>query len=133
MRYDIHRLLIYLIPMKIVFAGSPEFALPSFERLLASNHTLCAAYTQPDRPSGRGRKTTPTVIKTAADANNITVYCPTSLKDEQQAQQLQNMQPDIMVVVAYGLLLPQRILDIPRLGCTTVAWCSTDTTQFIGW
>lgn len=106
--------------MRIIFAGTPDFAVPSLSMLLASKHEVCAVYTQPDRPAGRGRKLQPSPVKELALSAGIPVFQPTSLKPEVDLQQLANLKPDLMVVVAYGMILPQAALDIPRSGCINV-------------
>lgn len=107
-------------PLRVVFAGTPDFAAESLKALLASQHQIVAVYTQPDRPAGRGRKLTASPVKSLALENAIDVFQPVSLKDAEAQQQLSALKADIMVVVAYGLLLPQAVLDIPRLGCLNV-------------
>jgi len=104
-------------PLRIVFAGTPEFAAEHLKALLASEHRIVAVYTQPDRPAGRGQKLMPSPVKQLAVAHEIPVYQPLSLRDPQAQAELAALQPDLMVVVAYGLILPQVVLDIPRLGC----------------
>ncbi len=106
--------------MRIVFAGTPAFACPILQALIESEHEVCCVYTQPDRPAGRGRYLQASPVKQLAQTHNITVAQPQSLKGEEQAQVLQALAPDVMVVVAYGLLLPASILSIPRLGCINV-------------
>lgn len=106
--------------MKIIFAGTPEFAVPPLEALLASQHQVCAVYTQPDRPAGRGRKLTPSPVKQVAERHGIPVFQPLGLKDPAEQEQLQTLQADLMVVVAYGLILPKAVLEIPRLGCINI-------------
>lgn len=106
--------------MRIVFAGTPEFAAKHLQALINSKHELVAVYTQPDRPAGRGKKLSPSAVKSLALAESIPVYQPNSLKGEAEQQQLAALNADIMVVVAYGLLLPQAVLDIPPLGCINV-------------
>ena len=106
--------------LRIVFAGTPEFAVPSLRALLNSPHRILCVYTQPDRPAGRGRKLTPSPIKDLALAQGIEVRQPLSLKGEAEVAALAALQPDLMVVVAYGLLLPRGILEVPRLGCINV-------------
>ncbi|MEQ1740595.1 MAG: methionyl-tRNA formyltransferase [Methyloglobulus sp.] len=106
--------------MRIIFAGTPDFAVPSLSMLLASKHEVCAVYTQPDRPAGRGRKLQPSPVKELVLSAGISVFQPTSLKTEVDLQQLADLKPDLMVVVAYGMILPQAALDIPRLGCINV-------------
>lgn len=106
--------------LNIIFAGTPDFAASSLQALLDSEHNVVAAYTQPDRQSGRGKKITMSPVKELALQHNIPVEQPISLKAEDAQQQLASYNADIMVVVAYGLLLPQAVLDIPRLGCINV-------------
>jgi len=106
--------------MRIIFAGTPDFAATSLQGLLDSEHEVIAVYTQPDRPSGRGRKLTPGPVKKLAQAHDIPVYQPLSLKGEAEQTELAALEADIMVVVAYGLLLPKAVLDTPRLGCINV-------------
>ncbi|WP_421569762.1 methionyl-tRNA formyltransferase [Stenotrophomonas sp. PD6] len=105
--------------MKIVFAGTPEFAVSSL-RAAARHHEVVAVYTQPDRPAGRGRGLAPSPVKLEAIARGIPVFQPESLKSEQAQQQLRDLQPDLMVVVAYGLILPKAVLAIPTHGCWNV-------------
>lgn len=106
--------------MKIIFAGTPEFAVPSLQLLLDSEHQVVAVYTQPDRPSGRGRKLTPSPVKALALTADIPVLQPTSFKTDEELQQLRAFDADLMVVVAYGMILPQTVLDTPNLGCINV-------------
>lgn len=106
--------------LKIVFAGTPDFAAKHLAALLSSEHQVIAAYTQPDRPSGRGKKLTASPVKTLALEHNIPVFQPENFKSEEAKAELKALNADIMVVVAYGLLLPQEVLDTPRLGCINV-------------
>jgi methionyl-tRNA formyltransferase len=106
--------------MRIVFAGTPDFAVPPLELLLQGPHELCAVYTQPDRPAGRGRTLTPGPVKQLAERHGIPVFQPISLKDPAEQAQLRSLAPDLMVVVAYGLLLPKAVIDAPRLGCVNI-------------
>jgi methionyl-tRNA formyltransferase len=106
--------------LRLVFAGTPEFAVPCLEACRASGVEVVAVYTQPDRPAGRGRKLTPSPVKQAAQAAGITVEQPESLKSAESQQALAAYQPDLLVVVAYGLILPRKVLAIPRLGCWNV-------------
>lgn len=106
--------------LRIVFAGTPDFAAHHLQALLDSHHQVIAVYSQPDRPAGRGKKLTASPVKALALAHNIPVYQPLSLKDPAAQQELATLQADIMVVVAYGLLLPKVVLDTPRLGCINV-------------
>ncbi len=106
--------------MRIIFAGTPDFAVPALQMLIASGHEICAVYTQPDRPAGRGRKLTPSPIKQLALQADIPVYQPQTLKTAEDLAQLQALNADLMIVVAYGLLLPQAVLDAPKLGCINI-------------
>src|SRR3990167_2919771 len=103
--------------LRIVFAGTPEFAAEHLRALLDSPHQLVAVYSQPDRPAGRGQKPAASPVKQLAVANAIPVYQPASLRTEEAQAELAALKPDLLVVVAYGLILPQAVLDIPRLGC----------------
>ncbi len=106
--------------LRVIFAGTPEFAATALQALLDSRHEVIAVYTQPDRPAGRGRKLTPSPVKVLAQEHNIEVYQPASLKSEEERQTLRDLNADIMVVVAYGLLLPLPVLEAPRLGCVNI-------------
>ncbi len=106
--------------LRIVFAGTPEFAACHLRSLLASSHSLVGVYTQPDRPAGRGKKLTPSPVKQMAQAAALPVFQPESLKHADAQNELRALNADVMIVVAYGLLLPQAVLDIPRLGCINV-------------
>ena len=106
--------------MRIIFAGTPEFAAQSLKALLTAEHEICAVYTQPDRPSGRGRKLTPSAVKQVALEHNIPVEQPTNFREQKDRDDLAAYQADVMVVVAYGILLPQTILDIPKMGCINI-------------
>ncbi|WP_447043069.1 methionyl-tRNA formyltransferase [Vreelandella sp. H-I2] len=106
--------------LRVVFAGTPEFAASSLATLLQSQHEVVAVYTQPDRPAGRGRKLSPSPVKQLALEHGLPVYQPQTLKAPAEQAELAALNADIMVVVAYGLLLPQAVLDIPRLGCVNV-------------
>ncbi|MGO4551104.1 methionyl-tRNA formyltransferase [Lysobacter sp. 2RAF19] len=105
--------------MRIVFAGTPEFAVPSLVAAAQRNEVV-AVYTQPDRPAGRGRTLAPSPIKREALKRGLPVLQPETLKTELARDVLRALQPDVLVVVAYGLLLPQSILDIPKFGCWNV-------------
>ncbi|GAC26727.1 methionyl-tRNA formyltransferase [Paraglaciecola mesophila KMM 241] len=106
--------------LKIVFAGTPEFAANHLSALIESEHQVIAAYTQPDRPAGRGKRLHASAVKQLAQQHDIPVYQPASLKSEEAQQQLAALNADVMVVVAYGLILPQIILDTPKYGCLNV-------------
>ncbi|WP_252272327.1 methionyl-tRNA formyltransferase [Pseudomonas subflava] len=103
--------------MRIVFAGTPEFAAQHLQALLDAGKQVVAVYTQPDRPAGRGQKLMPSPVKQLALQHAIPVYQPQTLRDQAAQAELAALQPDLMVVVAYGLILPQVVLDTPRLGC----------------
>lgn len=105
--------------MKVVFMGTPDFAVPVLEALI-KNHNVVAVVSQPDKPKGRGKKLQPTPVKAVAEANNIPVYQPERIKDDEFIDFLETIEADIYVVVAYGQLLSQRILDIPKYGCVNV-------------
>ncbi|GGQ25986.1 methionyl-tRNA formyltransferase [Shewanella litoralis] len=107
-------------PLKIIFAGTPDFAARHLQALIDSQHEVIAVYSQPDRPAGRGKKLTASPVKVLAQEHNIAVFQPASLRNEAAQQELANLQADIMVVVAYGLILPKIVLDTPRLGCINV-------------
>ena len=103
--------------MRIVFAGTPEFAAQHLQALLDAGREIVAVYTQPDRPAGRGQKLAPSPVKQLALQHGIAVYQPQTLRDPAAQAELAALAPDLMVVVAYGLILPQVVLDTPRLGC----------------
>ncbi|MBK1734395.1 methionyl-tRNA formyltransferase [Halorhodospira abdelmalekii] len=104
---------------RLLFAGTPDFAVPALAALLAAEWPPVAVFTQPDRRAGRGRKLTPPPVKRLADAHRLPVYQPERL-GEAEAVQLEELAPDLMVVVAYGQILPQRVLAIPRCGCINI-------------
>ena len=105
---------------RIIFAGTPDFAATSLVALIESGHSPCTVLTQPDRPAGRGKKLTASAVKRVAIENDIPVLQPATLKDEGSVAALEALQPDVMIVAAYGLLLPQSVLDVPRAGCLNV-------------
>ncbi|WP_026878304.1 methionyl-tRNA formyltransferase [Ignatzschineria larvae] len=106
--------------MRIVFAGTPEFSVEVLEALIASEHQVVAVYTQPDRPRGRGKKLQFTPVKEVAVSHNIPVMQPVSLRNMEAQEELKALNADLMVVVAYGLILPQAVLEIPRYGCVNI-------------
>lgn len=106
--------------MKIIFAGTPEFAATALLELLRSSHSVIAIYTQPDRPSGRGLKLTPSPVKEIAQIRHIPLHQPASLKSPTEQQTLADYQADVMVVAAYGMLLPDAVLRIPKFGCINI-------------
>ncbi|HED33080.1 MAG TPA: methionyl-tRNA formyltransferase [Gammaproteobacteria bacterium] len=106
--------------LKIIFAGTPDFSVAPLKALIESEHDVVAVYTQPDRPAGRGRKLSPSAVKACALEYGIEVYQPEKLKSAEDQQPLIDLQADLMVVVAYGIILPEVILDAPRLGCINI-------------
>ncbi|OGT47643.1 MAG: methionyl-tRNA formyltransferase [Gammaproteobacteria bacterium RIFCSPHIGHO2_12_FULL_41_20] len=106
--------------LKIIFAGTPAFAATALAALLKTSHQVIAVYTQPDRPQGRGQKLMNSPIKTLALQQHLPVYQPVSLKTPEDQQQIAELQADVMVVAAYGLLLPLPVLHAPRLGCVNI-------------
>lgn len=106
--------------LKIVFAGTPEFAALHLSALLDTPYEIVGVYTQPDRPAGRGKKLQASAVKQVAQANELPIFQPESLKTPESQQVLAELGADIMIVVAYGLILPKAVLDTPRLGCLNV-------------
>lgn len=106
--------------LKLIFAGTPDFAARHLAALLSSDHEVVAVYTQPDKPAGRGQKLTASQVKELALAHDLPVYQPASLRKEEAQAELAALGADLMVVVAYGLILPKVVLDTPRLGCINV-------------
>jgi methionyl-tRNA formyltransferase len=106
--------------LRIVFAGTPEFAVPSLAAALASKHTVVGVWTQPDRPAGRGRQLTASPVKQVAMRHELPVFQPATLKTSEAQAELAALDPDLMIVVAYGLILPKAVLAIPRFGCWNV-------------
>jgi methionyl-tRNA formyltransferase len=107
-------------PLKIVFAGTPEFAALHLQSLINSEHDVIAVYSQPDRPAGRGNKLQTSAVKQLAVEHTIPVFQPQSLKTQEAQLTLAELQADIMIVVAYGLILPTAVLNSPKLGCLNV-------------
>ncbi len=111
-------------PLKIIFAGTPEFAVASLDALLAhqqqDNLKVIAVYTQPDRPAGRGRKLKPSPVKARALEHNIPIFQPANLKDDAAQTELAALNADVMIVAAYGLLLPEAVLNAPKHGCLNI-------------
>ncbi|MFI4918391.1 MAG: methionyl-tRNA formyltransferase [Legionellales bacterium] len=106
--------------LNLVFAGTPEFGLPCLDALAQSKHHIHAIYTQPDRPAGRGRKMQASAVKEWALRHQIAVHQPMNFKEPQAVDALAALKPDVLIVIAYGLILPKAVLDIPRLGCINV-------------
>lgn len=105
---------------RLIFAGTPDFAVPSLQALLDAGYSVVAVYTQPDRPAGRGRQQRASPLKIRAQAAGIPVYQPTALRDPVAQAELAALQPDLLIVAAYGLILPPEVLAIPRLDCINV-------------
>lgn len=106
--------------MRLVFAGTPDFAVPALEALIKAGHDIAAVYTQPDRPAGRGRALRPSQVKASALAHNLPVYQPETLKDKNTQDELAELGPEAMIVIAYGLILPKAVLEIPTRGCINI-------------
>ena len=106
--------------MRVIFAGTPDFAASALAALIEAGHEILVVLTQPDRPKGRGMKLTPSPVKTLALQHNLPVWQPENLKDTAVQQQLRDLQADVMVVAAYGLLLPAAVLNIPEHGCLNI-------------
>jgi methionyl-tRNA formyltransferase len=107
-------------PLKIIYAGTPEFAAIALDALIKAGHNIVCTYTQPDRPAGRGRKLTPSAVKQTALDAGIEVRQPLNFKDPADVQALADLDADLMIVAAYGLILPKSVLDAPRLGCVNI-------------
>ncbi|MBJ3815088.1 methionyl-tRNA formyltransferase [Shimwellia pseudoproteus] len=107
-------------PLRIIFAGTPDFAARHLDALLSSHHQVVGVFTQPDRPAGRGKKLMPSPVKVLAEEKGLPVFQPASLRPEENQQLVSSLNADLMVVVAYGLILPKAVLDMPRLGCINV-------------
>ncbi|WP_349263268.1 methionyl-tRNA formyltransferase [Steroidobacter sp.] len=107
-------------PLSLIFAGTPEFSVAALEALVASRHRVLAVYTQPDRPAGRGQQVTMSAVKQCALKHQLPVEQPQTLKDPAAVERLAQWSADLMIVVAYGLLLPKNVLDTPRLGCVNI-------------
>lgn len=106
--------------MNILFMGTPDFAVPSLEALVAAGHRVVGVFSQPDKPKNRGMKLLPTPVKVCAQAHAIPVFQPAKLRDGTALETIRQLAPDLIVVAAYGRILPQEILDYPRLGCINV-------------
>ena len=107
-------------PLSLIFAGTPDFSVPALEALIASRHRVLAVYTQPDRPAGRGQQVTMSAVKQCALRHQLPIEQPPTLKDAAAVERLAQWSADLMIVVAYGLLLPKAVLEIPRLGCVNI-------------
>ncbi|WP_165743941.1 methionyl-tRNA formyltransferase [Pseudoalteromonas sp. Z9A6] len=107
-------------PLRIIFAGTPDFAARHLQALIQSEHKIVGVYSQPDRPAGRGKKLKASEVKELALEHNLPVFQPQSLKNDEALAELTSLNADIIIVVAYGLILPKAILEAPRLGCLNV-------------
>ena len=106
--------------MRVVFMGTPEIAATCFKRILAEGFQVVGCYTQPDRPKGRGMKLAPSPVKEVALAAGIPVFQPENFRQEETVEELRALKPDVCAVVAYGRILPQKVLDIPTYGCINI-------------
>lgn len=106
--------------LRIIFAGTPDFAALHLDALLSSGHQVVGVFTQPDRPAGRGKKLMPSPVKVLAEEHSLPIFQPASLRPQENQQLVADLNADVMVVVAYGLILPKAVLDMPRLGCINV-------------
>ncbi|MBO5506113.1 MAG: methionyl-tRNA formyltransferase, partial [Clostridia bacterium] len=106
--------------MRVLFMGTPDFAVPCLEKLYNEGHEIIGAVSQPDKPKGRGHKLVPTPLKACAESLNIPVFQPETLKDNAFLPVLEELNPEIIVVVAYGKILPEYILNFPKYGCINV-------------
>ena len=106
--------------MRVVFMGTPDIAATCLKKIISDGFEIVAVYTQPDRPKGRGMKLVQSPVKELALRHGLPVFQPESFRDDDSAEQLRSLQPDVVAVVAYGRILPQRVLDIPKLGCVNI-------------
>lgn len=106
--------------LRVIFAGTPEFSVPALQALLGSQHYVCAVYTQPDRPAGRGRHVAMSAVKQCALQHGVAIEQPATLRDAAAVEKLKEWRADVMVVVAYGLILPPTVLAVPPLGCINI-------------
>tara|TARA_S200000501_G_scaffold53499_1_gene43633 strand:- start:1232 stop:2191 length:960 start_codon:yes stop_codon:yes gene_type:complete len=109
-----------MAPLRVIFAGTPKFSASHLEAVIKSSHKIIAVYTQPDRPSGRGKKVVSSPIKSLASRENLPLCQPVSLRGQEERNKIFELKPDVIVVVAYGLILPKEILEIPQYGCVNV-------------
>lgn len=106
--------------MKVVFMGTPDFAVPALQKLIESKHAIIGVYTKPPKPAGRGYQELKSKVHLLAEKHNLTVLVPSTLRTDINFKQLQDLQPDVIVVAAYGLILPQSVLDLPKYGCINI-------------
>ena len=109
-----------MAPLRVIFAGTPKFSASHLEAVIKSSHKIIAVYTQPDRPSGRGKKVVSSPIKSLANREKLPLCQPVSLRSQEEQNKIFELKPDVIVVVAYGLILPKEILEIPQYGCVNV-------------
>ncbi|WP_308590543.1 methionyl-tRNA formyltransferase, partial [uncultured Megasphaera sp.] len=107
-------------PLRIVFMGTPDFSVPSLEKLAQAGYDIAAVYSQPDKQRGRGKKVTYSPVKEKALELGLPVFQPDSMRDESVIAKLRELAPDVIIVIAYGKILPKAVLDIPRYGCLNV-------------
>ena len=107
-------------PLKIIYMGTPDFAVPCLERLVKENYEICCVVTQPDKPQGRKQILTPSQVKTAALNHGLNVYQPSTLKTQEAYEYLKAFEPDFIIVAAYGKILPKNILNLPKYACINV-------------
>lgn len=106
--------------MRMVFMGTPEFAVPSLLSLIKANHDIVGVFTQPDKPKGRGYKLTPPPVKIEAKKHGINIYQPNKIKDQEVIETLKRLNPEVIIVVAYGKILPEEIIGLPKYGCINI-------------
>ncbi|WP_304942978.1 methionyl-tRNA formyltransferase, partial [Vallitalea guaymasensis] len=106
--------------MKVVFMGTPDFSVPTLQELINSEHEVVAVVTKPDKPKGRGNKVISTPVKEVAISNDIKVYQPQKLSEKEFVEAMEEISPDVIVVIAFGKILPKRILNLPKHGCINV-------------
>ncbi len=109
-----------VLEMKLIFAGTPDFAVPALQSLIDSKHDVLAVYTQPDRPAGRGRQLKASPIKQLAERYSLKIFQPETLRDQEEQEKIRRLQPDAMIVAAYGLIFPRSVLEIPKYGCINI-------------
>ena len=109
-----------MAPLKIIFAGTPDFAVPALAALIEAGHDVVLVLTQPDRPSGRGMKLKASPVKELALQHKIEVFQPETLKDVDAQLRIESVKADVMIVAAYGLIIPSNVLQMPRLGCYNI-------------
>ena len=106
--------------MRIIFMGTPDFAVPCLQKLIDAGHDICGVFTQPDKPKGRGKTLLPTPVKEEAMKHDIPVYQPLKVRDPEFVETLKELEPDMIVVAAFGQIIPKTILDMPKYGCLNI-------------